>query len=69
MNCSFCNNNMYDATIDCVDRTLTIQYTSGSNSYNNMPNWTDDSDWCTRIHNDSSDFKWCDDCSILKGDS
>ena len=59
---------MYDATIDCVDGTLTIQYTSGSNSYNNnMENWTDDSVWCTRIHNDTIQYEWCIDCSILRG--
>ena len=68
MNCSKCSNNMYNATIDCVGGTLTINYTSGSNSHNNnMQNWTNDSDWCTRIHNDNSDFKWCVECSILKG--
>ena len=64
MNCPRCNNNMYSASIDCVDGTLIIQYISGSNTYNhNMSNWTGD-EHCTLIHNDTQTYEWCDDCGI-----
>ena len=67
MNCSFCNNNMYDATIDCVGGTLMIEFISGSITYNNnMENWTND-EHCTLIHNDTKQYEWCVDCSILSG--
>ena len=64
MNCSKCNNNMYSASIDCVDRTLTIQYTSGSNTHNNdMPNWTGD-DHCALIHNNTNQYGWWVYCNL-----
>ncbi len=71
MNCPSCNNNMYSASLDCQDGALMIQYISGSNSYNNdtMHDWINDSDWCLRIHNDNSNFEWCNECSILTGNS
>ena len=65
MNCPRCNNNMYSASIDCEDGTLIRQYVSGSTTYTDrMENWTTDTDYCTLIHNNTNDYRFCPDCGI-----
>ena len=57
---------MYSASIDCEDGTLIRQYVSASTTHTDrMENWTTDTDYCTLIHNNTNDYRWCIDCGIL----
>ena len=57
---------MYSASIDCEDGTLIRQYVSASTTHTDrMENWTTDTDYCTLIHNNTNDYRWCTNCGIL----